>query len=374
MPHPSPLAVVLLLQIASCSGRVGPAPTAEPPLNNETLRDEQDRTPPAEADTAAQIAEYVVEAFEDSHGVLWFGTIDKGVARYDGKALTYLTEKDGLCGNTIVSIAEDKDSALWFAGHTGVCKYDGTTFTPFFKVEGSVRTDRSGGIWVSTNDTVYRYDSGAFTAFPVPLPAEPPAAYSIRPGRARFELEDSQGHLWFTTDGCGAFRCDRSTALGAGRASFTQFTKQDGLCSNTVWSILEDRQRRIWFTCIQAFQPEMTGDGGVSRYDGKTFTTFADVPGLSRNDIYTIYEDRSAQIWIGATGVGAYRYDGNEFTLFDKTDRPDLTMNFGLQALKQDRNATLWCGFSGGLFRFGGSSFVNVTQQGPWKSLSAGDR
>jgi ligand-binding sensor domain-containing protein len=361
MPHQSLLALVLLLLMAACSGQAGLDPSAEDPLNKQ-----QARTPLAEAEPAPQIAEYVVEAFEDSQGVLWFGTINKGVARYDRKALTYLTEEDGLCGNTIVSIAEDKDGALWFAGHTGVCKYDGKTFTPFFNTEGSVRTDRSGTIWVSTGDGVHRYDGTAFIPFHVPVPTERPAAYGVWPGRVLFHLEDSQGNLWFTTDGYGAFRCDPSEALGTGE-SFTQFTKQDGLCSNTVRSILEDRQGRIWFTCIQAYQPEMTGDGGVSRYDGKTFTAFPEVAGLARNDIYTIYEDRSGKIWIGATGVGAYRYDGEEFTLFSTTDRPDLTVNFGLQAIVEDRNGKLWCGFSGGLFRFNGSSFVNVTQEGPWE-------
>lgn len=361
MPPRSPLASVLLLIMASCSGFDAPGPSAKDHLDKE-----QGRALPTEAETAPQIAEYVVEVFEDSGGALWFGTMNMGVARYDGRALTYLTEKDGLCGNTIASIAEDKDGALWFAGHTGVCKYDGRTFTRFFGTEGHVRADRSGTIWVSTKDGVHRYDGTAFTAFDLPLPAERPAAYSIWPGRAFFQLEDSQGNLWFGTDGYGAFRYAPSAELGPAGGSFTRFTKQDGLCSNTVWSILEDRQGRIWFTSIQAYQPQMTGDGGVSRYDGKTFTNFPEAAGLDRNDIYTIYEDRSGMIWIGATGVGAYRYDGEQFTLFDTTDRPDLTARFGLQAMLEDRNGTLWCGFSGGLFRFRGSSFVNVTQKGPW--------
>ena len=42
----------------------------------------------------SQIAEYVVEIFEDSKGNLWFGTGNKGAARYDGKALTYFTTVD----------------------------------------------------------------------------------------------------------------------------------------------------------------------------------------------------------------------------------------------------------------------------------------
>jgi ligand-binding sensor domain-containing protein len=326
-----------------------PAPTASGPSPEAQRAAERDSAP---------IAEYVVAAFQDSKGVLWFGTMNKGVARHDGKALTYITEKDGLCGDTIASITEDREGRLWFGGHMGVCSHDGETFTRYFDTEGNVRTDREGNIWVSTNDAVHRHDGSSFTRFEVPLVEVEDRPYSIVNGRVYFALQDSQGNLWFSTDGYGAFRHDGS--------SFTQFTKKDGLCSNTVWNILEDRQGRIWFTCIQAFQPSATGDGGVVRYDGKTFTGFPDVAGLSANDIYTIYEDSSGNIWIGATGLGAYRYDGNEFTLFEDTNRPDLIVNFGLQAMVEDRNGTLWAGFSGGLFRFDGKAFVHVGQKGPW--------
>ncbi len=89
--------------------------------------------------------------------------------------------------------------------------------------------------------------------------------------------------------------------------------------------------------------------------------------GLTANDIYNLYSDRSGNIWIGAIGVGAYRYDGKSFTLFATTDRPDLTKYFAIQAFVEDRHGTRWFGFSGGLFRFNGGSFVNVTRGGPWK-------
>ena len=147
--------------------------------------------------------------------------------------------------------------------------------------------------------------------------------YSIGPGRVAMELQDSRGDWWFRSDGYGALRHDGE--------SFTRFTKRDGLCSDTVWSIVEDRQGRVWFSCIQAYQPTTTGDGGVRRYDGETFTAFPEVKGLAGDDIYTLYPDRAGGMWIGATGGGVYRYDGEAFTLFDRTDRPDLNGGFGLQ-------------------------------------------
>src|SRR5690348_11786336 len=76
--------------------------------NTQNKKNEQQSQP-----KDSQIDQYVVEIFEDSKGTLWFGTINKGAARYDGKALTYLTTEDGLSGNTVTSFAEDKEGNIW---------------------------------------------------------------------------------------------------------------------------------------------------------------------------------------------------------------------------------------------------------------------
>ena len=51
-------------------------------------------------------------------------------------------------------------------------------------------------------------------------------------------LVDQQGNIWFGTTGEGVFRYDGKL--------FTQFTMKDGLSSNCIWSIMEDRSGTIW--------------------------------------------------------------------------------------------------------------------------------
>lgn len=363
-----PLLLCSLLHLAACNGQHG---TRTPQASQAVVRD------------TAQLAEYVVLTYADRYGHLWFGTMNNGVARYDpaappradGGVLTWYTTADGLCGNTIVGMAEDSEGHLWFASHTGLSRYDGKTFTTLLDRETRVMADRTGTIWVGTNNGVLRYDGTALVPFALPYVQAEVSTYSIVRGRASLGLADSKGNLWFITDGAGAVKYDG--------ASFLQYTKKDGLCSNTVMRITEDAEGRIWFACIQAFQPTPTGDGGVCVFDpaaplqegGSAFTHFPEVKGLAGNDIYTLDTDRDGHVWIGASGVGAYRYDhstasapGGGFTLFDRIDRPDLTNGFGgIQDMVQDRNGTLWFGFSGGLFRFNGTSFVNVTRGGPWR-------
>ena len=132
-------------------------------------------------------------------------------------------------------------------------------------------------------------------------------------------------------------------------------------------NIAEDRQGNIWFGCLSSYYPKEVKDGGVSRYDGKAFTKYPALKGLAENDIYSVYADKKGDIWVGATGLGVYRYDGESFSLYKGTDRMDLTWSIGIQRILEDSKGTLWFGFSGGLFRFSGTSITNVTKSGPWR-------
>lgn len=321
--------------------------------------------PGVQMEVADQIAEFVVEIFEDSKGNLWFGTMSKGAARYDGQELSYVSTKDGLMENTVVTIAEDHSGSLWFGTHSGASRYFGKIFTNYGAERGlpgagcNMLVDSKGNIWAATNHGVFRFDGNSFYEFHIPNPDLETQSYKWERGKVWSLMEDREGNMWFSRDGYGACRYDGQ--------SFTHFTKKDGLCSNNVSKVIEDRKGNIWFASLSSDFPEYVQEGGLSRYDGKTIIQFPELKGLSENDIYTIYEDQSGNVWIGATGHGVYRFDGEKFRFFNKTDRPDLASNFGVQSILEDRNGILWFGFSGGLFRFDGESFVNVTQEGPWE-------
>jgi ligand-binding sensor domain-containing protein len=318
-------------------------------------------------DTASQISEYVVEVFEDTKGNLWFGTVSDGVARFDGKTLTYFSTKDGLCDNTVAGIAEDKEGNMWFGTHAGASKYDGKTFTNFTETKGlhgagcKFLVDSKGHIWAGTNHGAFRYNGTSFSKFDIPNPVIENPSYKWVLGKVWGLMEDSKGNIWFGRDGFGACKFDGT--------SFTHFTQKDGLCSNNVSEIEEDKQGNIWFACLSYDLPKPIKEGGVCRYDGKTFTKYPEMEGLHKNDIYSVYADKKGDIWMGATGLGLYRYDGKSFKFYKGTDRMDLTWSMGIQSILEDRNGTLWCGFSGGLFRFNGTSFTNV----PKSSLGSND-
>ncbi len=80
---------------------------------------------PDKAETLARIWTIT----EDKTGNLWFGTVNAGAWKYDGKSLTNYTVKQGLKSNAVYDIYKDNTGNLWFATYAGgVCRYDGKSF------------------------------------------------------------------------------------------------------------------------------------------------------------------------------------------------------------------------------------------------------
>ncbi|WP_461072933.1 YceI family protein [Spirosoma horti] len=177
-------------------------------------------------------------------------------------------------------------------------------------------------------------------------------------------LEDRQGNRWFTSTDSGVYYDNGK--------SIQQFTTREGLASNRVTSVYEDKAGIIWFG---------TGEG-VSRYDprravGKSFRNFTspNAPlfykeGHWNNDIHTILEDKTGKMWVGTRG-DAFVYDGKKFTTLTHKGEPFLDV----WAILEDRKGTIWLsgynGFKGdrrpgGLYRYDGSSFTKVSERGAY--------
>ncbi|OFY67094.1 MAG: hypothetical protein A2V64_02690 [Bacteroidetes bacterium RBG_13_43_22] len=63
---------------------------------------------------------------EDSKGMFWVATLDKGIAQYSktGGAMKYFRENDGLANNQALCILEDNDSNLWISTSNGLSKFN----------------------------------------------------------------------------------------------------------------------------------------------------------------------------------------------------------------------------------------------------------
>ena len=168
-------------------------------------------------------------------------------------------------------------------------------------------------------------------------------------------LMDRAGNLWFGTSGEGVYRYDGKY--------FTNFTEKDGLSSNTVWSILEDKDGNIW----------VGTDAGLCRFDLSVFTkdgvtirseTMRSIalPTINssnlyplnlsknktsvKNGVWSMLQDKTGKLWFG-TDEGVYYYNGKSF--FSFLDNDSVINNSGLslkniQCMLQDKNGNIWFG------------------------------
>jgi hypothetical protein len=75
---------------------------------------------------------------KDSRGIFWIGT-ENGLVKYDGYSFQSFTSENGLAGNSIWDIKEDKQQNLWIACNgDGLSKFDGKKFTNYSEKHGLV--------------------------------------------------------------------------------------------------------------------------------------------------------------------------------------------------------------------------------------------
>lgn len=79
------------------------------------------------------------DAFDDKK-TMWFATFGGGLNgyNYEKKAWSYITEKDGLCNNTVYGILPEKDSFLWVSTDIGISRLNCYTraITNFYYEDG----------------------------------------------------------------------------------------------------------------------------------------------------------------------------------------------------------------------------------------------
>jgi two-component system, sensor histidine kinase ChiS len=156
------------------------------------------------------------------------------------------------------------------------------------------------------------------------------ALSSIRSG-----FKDKAGNLWFGTFGNGVSKYDGK--------SFTTYNSSHGLIHNLIEAITEDSNGNIWFSTY----------GGVSRYNGVFFENFTTENGLPDNHINKIIEDKRGNIWLVTHG-GLSRYNPdksgiNQFTNYD--EKQGFTVNYAGDII-EDHQGNLWISGNRGVLKY----------------------
>lgn len=203
---------------------------------------------------------------------------------------------------------------------------------------------------------------------------------------AWYIFQDRKNNFWFGTNGHGVYRYDAKNLM--------HFTSKHGLCNDQIRGIQEDRSGNLFFNTTN----------GISKFDGKTFTTMNAAKGdlsnsgwglqpddlwfqgtqdsgvvyryyggslyrlefpetkagkefiskfprskfphmiFSPYDVYIIYKDSKGNVWFGTAELGICRYDGRSFSWMYEEHLTNIPGggDFGIRSIIEDKEGKFW--------------------------------
>jgi ligand-binding sensor domain-containing protein len=267
--------------------------------------------------------EYVFAIGIDSRGYKWFGTNAGGVSRYRNGEWRVFFPMHGLADYWIYAFAEQKNGDFWIGTWAGVNKVDLKTlaFTTYVK---ELINEWVYGIAVDSKDRVWFGTEGGVSMF-----------------------NGQRWRHWTHEDGLGAPNVkalphSANTGLGTRSRHDLSVLVQGGETYNPnyVFTVHVGPDDAVWAG---------TWGGGVARYNGKAWSNYTTEDGLAGNIVYSIAQDESGALWFG-TNHGLSRFDGHSWHSFG---RASGLLGNDVYAIATASNSDVWAGTKGGVVRLG---------------------
>ena len=161
--------------------------------------------------------------------------------------------------------------------------------------------------------------------------------------------EDRSGYLWIATSD-GLARHDG--------VDFRTWRVEQGLHDNFVWAVHVDARNRVWFG---------THQGGLGVFDAQRnqfrFYDRSNTPVMASDDIWSVTSTLDGAVWFGTAGAGLYRIDpdGERVARFMPRANDSRSLPNGrVTRLVVAPNGALWVATHGGVARWTGRDFERV--------------
>jgi PAS domain S-box-containing protein len=268
----------------------------------------------------------------DRRGSLWVGTDNDGVYRISGGVADHYGVSDGLSGNGVGSLFQDREGNIWVVTDGGLDMFRDTALTSYTTRQGvserdfhSVMALRNGAVWIGTGGAlnILRKQDGYTAILDRKLSGK-----GVGPGM----LEDHSGAVWLGVDlALMRFQNGRFREIGGQR-----FAGIGG-----VSGIAEDSGGKVWVLNGRGHQ--------VFSIVGNKIKKQASLNDELGRPQYLV-ADPNGGLWIG-TGSGrstvSYFRDGRlQTTSLSSTQGP-----VGIHALFVDSDGSLLVASSQGLYR-----------------------
>ena len=269
------------------------------------------------------------------------GTYGGGMSVYDPQTDAWKNYNipDGLADQFVYDIAEDEQGDYWIATWSGVNLVPGGNLENSAEWKTYTVENTNGGL---PNDWVYGVEVGK----------NGDVWFATEGGLARLD-KNRQWTNWQHEQGLGApyekVKDDIAFTNDPAQASkhhATQKAEQGlgdvkvGYNPNYIVSIVVDDKGVVWCG---------TWGGGLSSFDGSSWTTYTTKEGLPGNHVFMLKQGKDGKLWIGTNkGLARFKDQGQGFTV--------LTKQQGLFAdnvfsMAEANDGSLWIGSFGGVAR-----------------------
>ncbi len=265
----------------------------------------------------------------------------------------HLTIEDGLPGNKINSLFQDKDLYIWIGTNRGLSRYDGHNFKNFVYIENDttslpdnfvvcIKQDSIGNIWAATKNGLAFYNKNKEQFTRIPLISE--TGKGLSSDRIRCILPDRYPFIWVETED-GNLHYLNSETFESKIYPHTRITQS----YYNYHSIFKDSYDKVWIGGRNL---------GTVFFDPET-KALSQIPADSKdqkkkrdNDVACYFEDSRNRFWISGTD-GFYLYDRIN-DIFTKK------LAISTFQIAEDNNRKLWLATGGGLYRYSpeNNSFV----------------
>ena len=312
---------------------------------------------------------------QTSDGFLWVGTMN-GLVRFDGVRFRgFSADGPAELQENISGLTPDAGDGLWIAAARGLFHYRNHEFKPIaIGSEHQVRVDamargQDGEVWIYANSKLFRTHGDTVQAKLLPSNASALRDFAedtghtlwIADGAQVFALRDHGTTESYQLRGARIVYADDFGNIFAGDGHrLYRFDERGFVLINdpglgNFVSVMVDHQRRLWMAS--------GGLHGLSRKSGDTKETLTAADGLASDDVRVIFEDRSHDIWLGSIS-GLQRLHRGVFTTYTASDGLGGERS-QVDTVFQQKNGTIWAGTL--------SSGVAKMENGRWRQYGVRD-
>jgi signal transduction histidine kinase/ligand-binding sensor domain-containing protein len=306
----------------------------------------------------------------DREGALWIGTVDRGIIHvHHGRTDTF-SRSDGLSGDVIFRLFEDREDNVWAATSGGLDRFRELPVATISIKQGlssdatqSVLAAADGSVWIGAQRGLTKWKNGQPTVFH--------KANGLPDDMLQSLYQDDGGRIWASTPhGLAYFQDGRFvhvTGVGSGDVHFMTGDKAGNLWlseDHSLWHLREGRlvEQIPWSklahddnASVMAADREQVGlwlgfqRGGVSYFkDGQVRASYTAADGLGKGPVAGLQLDSEGALWVATEGGGVSRLkDGHIATLTSRNGLPCDKIHWTIE----DDDRSLWLYTACGLVR-----------------------